>query len=253
MLRFLGKTAVKYDRALVWIKIRSCGWGGEAIWKEMSVPVVTCLCCRSESWCPVSDRWCWHSWLDPTKAGGRCGATKKRRQWETSRIEKDAAMRVEKWDQKEKKNMREQRECRREQEEVTPLRHEGGRQVGRRETRTQGGNGLYLLAQVKQLGWTGSEEAAQNRGVRRGRWGWRHRAYLTATSSVNLSTRCVRMLRGKATPANILWAGLPFRHAGRVELCAAGPAHTQQTREGTPACKWTQRKIYDSCKRQKNK
>lgn len=51
-------------------------------------------------------------------------------------------------------------------------------------------------------------------------------SYLTVTSSVNLSTRCVRMLRGKALPPSCLWGGLLFRHAGRVELCARKPAHS---------------------------
>lgn len=48
-------------------------------------------------------------------------------------------------------------------------------------------------------------------------------SYLTVTSSVNLSTRCVRMLRGMVPPPSCLWGGLLFRHAGRVELYARAP------------------------------
>lgn len=51
----------------------------------------------------------------------------------------------------------------------------------------------------------------------------RMRSYLTVTSSVNLSTRCVRMLRGMVLPPSCLWGGLFFRHAGRVELYARAP------------------------------
>lgn len=59
-------------------------------------------------------------------------------------------------------------------------------------------------------------------------------AYLTVTSSVNLSTRCVRMLRGMVPPPSCLWGGLLFRHAGRVELYARAPPTTGGSR---PACK----------------
>lgn len=48
-----------------------------------------------------------------------------------------------------------------------------------------------------------------------------HRAawsYLAATSSVNLSTRWVRMLRGMVPARSARRGGLLFRHAGRVEL-----------------------------------
>lgn len=51
-------------------------------------------------------------------------------------------------------------------------------------------------------------------------------SYLTVTSSVNLSTRCVRMLRGMVLPPSCLWGGLFFRHAGRVELYASAPPTT---------------------------
>lgn len=65
------------------------------------------------------------------------------------------------------------------------------------------------------------------------------RSYLTVTSSVNLSTRCVRMLRGMELPPSILWGGLFFRHAGRVELCVRAPP----TRGGErTTCKERQRK-----------
>lgn len=53
-------------------------------------------------------------------------------------------------------------------------------------------------------------------------------SYLTATSSVNLSTRWVRMLRGMVPALSGRRGGLLFRHAGRVELgggVASGPAH----------------------------
>lgn len=48
-------------------------------------------------------------------------------------------------------------------------------------------------------------------------------SYLTVTSSVNLRTRCVRMLRGMVLPLSCLWGGLLFRHAGRVELYTRAP------------------------------
>lgn len=35
----------------------------------------TCFCQGNESWCLVSDKWCWHSSLCPTRAAGRCTAT----------------------------------------------------------------------------------------------------------------------------------------------------------------------------------
>lgn len=75
-------------------------------------------------------------------------------------------------------------------------------------------------------------------------------SYLTVTSSVNLSTRCVRMLRGKALPPSCLWGGLLFRHAGRVELCARNPAHTGGER---PACKERQRKTKMTHTAERNK
>lgn len=43
-------------------------------------------------------------------------------------------------------------------------------------------------------------------------------SYLVATSSVNLSTRWVRMLRGMVPALSGRRGGLLFRHAGRVEL-----------------------------------
>lgn len=52
-------------------------------------------------------------------------------------------------------------------------------------------------------------------------------SYLTVTSSVNLSTRCVRMLRGMVLTPSCLWGGLLFRHAGRVELYAKAPPNTR--------------------------
>ena len=58
-------------------------------------------------------------------------------------------------------------------------------------------------------------------------------SYLTVTSSVNLSTRCVRTLRGAATPPSCrrrgaTAAGLLFRQAGRVELRGPPGAHARQ-------------------------
>lgn len=56
-------------------------------------------------------------------------------------------------------------------------------------------------------------------------------SYLTGTSSVNLSTRCVRMLRGSLLPPSCLGAGLLFRHAGRVELQAKDPQRHREAKE----------------------
>lgn len=55
-------------------------------------------------------------------------------------------------------------------------------------------------------------------------------SYLTATSSVNLSTRCERILRGSVMHPSCLGAGLLFRHAGRVELHAKAP-HAERQRK----------------------
>lgn len=68
------------------------------------------------------------------------------------------------------------------------------------------------------------------KGVGEGRHGWMY-SYLTVTSSVNLSTRCVRMLRGSVLPPSCLGGGLLFRHAGRVELHGKGRACTERQRK----------------------
>lgn len=78
----------------------------------------------------------------------------------------------------------------------------------------------------------------------RGRRGFVKRSYLTVTSSVNLSTRCVRMLRGMVLPPSCLWGGLLFRHAGRVELYARAPPVRGGERA---ACKRRQRKTKMTC------
>lgn len=44
-------------------------------YKVQSKSFNTCLCQGSESWCLVSDKWCWHSSLCPMTAAGRCTAT----------------------------------------------------------------------------------------------------------------------------------------------------------------------------------
>lgn len=64
-------------------------------------------------------------------------------------------------------------------------------------------------------------------------------SYLTVTSSVNLSTRCVRMLRGMVLPPSCLWGGLLFRHAGRVELYAKKTHMHKKAKENrNDTCKW---------------
>lgn len=67
--------------------------------------------------------------------------------------------------------------------------------------------------------------------------------YLTVISSVNLSTRCARALRGKVSPSCCLWGGLLFRHAGRVELHGRNPAHSMRgedrhAQEGKEKQRW---------------
>lgn len=81
------------------------------------------------------------------------------------------------------------------------------------------------------------------------------RSYLTVTSSVNLSTRCVRMLRGMVLPPSCLWGGLLFRHAGRVELYARAPPPWEagkepRAKEGKGKQKWH---ATDGNKRRQNK
>lgn len=64
--------------------------------------------------------------------------------------------------------------------------------------------------------------------MKEGRWMY---SYLTVTSSVNLSTRCVRMLRGSVLPPSCLGGGLLFRHAGRVELHGKRRACTERQKK----------------------
>lgn len=149
----------------------------------------TCLCQQSGSWFLVSDRWCWRSSLCPATAAGRCDATMRRgrRKRGGDDISKDA----------------------RNEENETPKRREDGRG----ETKGRSDVESFLMAVSKGTRWDGKRSV---------KWAC---PYLTVTSSVNLSTRCVRMLRGRLPPPSCRWGGLLFRHAGRVELCTRNPAH----------------------------
>lgn len=99
---------------------------------------------------------------------------------------------------------------------------------------------LCVVAREKK----GERKGSRGEGGRGRRWCVKRvSSYLTVTSSVNLSTRCVRMLRGMVLPPSRRWYGLLFRHAGRVELYARAPERPackgeRQRKRKTDTCSW---------------
>lgn len=98
----------------------------------------------------------------------------------------------------------------------------------RDESKNLGGTFLWCFFGSHRRRWG-------KKAVDEGRRGWMY-SYLTVTSSVNLSTRCVRMLRGSVLPPSCLGGGLLFRHAGRVELHGKRRACTERQKKTGLTC-----------------